>query len=79
MSLLSTSSAPIPVGADDRLRPKEAAQIARVSVGMIYRWLHEERFKSWTVVRRGFERGVRYIDRATFEDFLKSQREEIPA
>jgi excisionase family DNA binding protein len=79
MSLLNTSVAPLRVGADDRLRPKEAAQIARVSVGMIYRWLHEGRFKSWTVTRRGFERGVRYIDRSTFENFLKSQREEIPA
>ena len=79
MSSLHTVDPPTRIGADDRLRPKEAAQIARVSVGMIYRWLHEGRFKSWTVVRRGYERGVRYIDRTSFENFLKSQREEIPA
>ena len=65
---------------DDRpYRPKQAAQKAQVSVGTIYVWGHEGRFKWWTVKRRGFERGIRYIDRASFENFLKSQREEIPA
>jgi hypothetical protein len=62
--------------ATDRLRVREAAAIARVSAGMIYVWLAEERFKSWTVTRRGFTRGVRYIDRASFEMFLRSQRDE---
>ena len=51
---------------------KEAAQKAKASAGMIYNWLAEERFKSWVVKRRGFERGIRYIDRASFEEFLKS-------
>jgi len=54
------------------LRVKEAAQKAKASAGMIYNWLAEERFKSWVVKRRGFERGIRYIDRASFEEFLKS-------
>ena len=74
---MSLINSPTRIGADDRLRPKEAAQMARVSVGMIYRWLHEGRFGSWTVKRRGFERGVRYIDKSSFESFLKSQREEV--
>lgn len=52
--------------------------MARVSVGTIYAWLHEGRFGTWVVKRRGFERGCRYIDKASFENFLKSQREEIP-
>jgi Helix-turn-helix domain len=60
----------------DRLRVKEAAQLARVSVGMLYRWMTEDRFKSWVVTRRGYTRGVRFIDRASFEEFLRSQRKE---
>jgi transposase len=66
----------LPVSANDRLRTKEAAAIARVSVGMIYRWMGEGRFKTWVVTRRGFTRGVRYVDKPSFEEFLKSQRDE---
>jgi hypothetical protein len=72
------SSLPIPIGTNDRLRTKEAAVIARVSVGLIYRWLNEGRFKSWTVTRRGFTRGVRFIERRSFEEFLSSQRDVKP-
>ena len=68
-----------PPGAEDRLRVKQAAQEAKCSGGMIYVWIGENRFKSWTVKRRGFERGIRYIDAKSFRDWLKSQREEIPA
>jgi hypothetical protein len=62
--------------ADDRLRVKEAAKQAKTSSGMIYNWIHEDRFQSWVSLRRGFERGIRYIDRKSFERFLQSQREE---
>jgi hypothetical protein len=60
------------------LRPKQAAEMAAVSVGTIYVWLNEDPppFKTWVVKRRGFERGIRYIDRISFEKFLKSQRED---
>jgi hypothetical protein len=44
---------------------------------MIYRWMHEGRFGHWTVKRRGFERGVRYIDKQSFLAWLESQRVEI--
>jgi hypothetical protein len=65
-------------GVNDRLRLKEAALIARVSVGMINRWWREGRFKSWSVTRPGFDRGIRYIDAATFYKFLQSQWQETP-
>jgi transposase len=76
MTSISPHTRP-PFSANDRLRTKEAASIARVSVGMIYRWMGEGRFKTWVVTRRGFTRGVRYIDKASFEHFLQSQREHI--
>jgi excisionase family DNA binding protein len=60
----------------DRLRVREAATVARVSPGTIYVWIHENRFRSWIVTRRGFQRGLRFIDRASFEEFLRSQRDE---
>ena len=68
-----TSTEPL----EDRLRSKQAAQRARVSVGTIYAWMKEKRFESWVVKRRGFERGIRYIDRESFENFLQSQRSEV--
>jgi hypothetical protein len=68
-----TSAALIP--ANDRIRVKQAAALAGVSVGTIYVWMAEGRFKTWTVRRRGFTRGIRFIDKVTFDDFLKSQRQ----
>jgi hypothetical protein len=68
-----------PPSTGDRLRVKQAAKEAECSGGMIYAWIGEGRFKSWTVTRRGYERGIRYIDAKSFRDFLKSQREEISA
>jgi hypothetical protein len=53
--------------------------MAQVSVGTIYAWGHEGRFKWWMVTRRGYERGCRYIDRQSFENFLKAQKEEALA
>jgi hypothetical protein len=53
-----------------RIRPKEAAGIARCSVGTIYLWMHAGHFRTWVVRQRGKERGIRYIDRKSFEHFL---------
>jgi len=58
-----------PRGAGDRLRVNQAAKEANCSGGMIYFWIAENRFKSWTVTRRGFERGIRYIDAKVFAIF----------
>jgi hypothetical protein len=68
-----------PPADEDRLRVKQAAQEAKCSGGMIYVWMSENRFKSWTVKRRGFERGIRYIDAKSFRTWLKLQREGVSA
>ena len=60
----------------DRLRVKESAAEAHVSIGMIYVWMKEERFKTWKVTQRDKERGTRFIDAKSFRAWLKSQREE---
>jgi hypothetical protein len=60
----------------DRLRVREAAAIAKVSPGLIYSWLASGYFKTWVVTRRSYTRGVRFIDRASFEKFLQSQRDQ---
>jgi hypothetical protein len=62
---------------DARLRPKEAAQIAHVSVGTINNWWQAGCFKSWVVVPRGLERGVRFIDGPSFRAFLAAQEEGV--
>jgi hypothetical protein len=59
-----------------RIRPKEAARIARCSVGTIYLWMHAGHFRTWVVRQRGKERGIRYIDRESFEFFLNSIGQE---
>jgi Helix-turn-helix domain len=56
----------------DRIRAKEAARLAQVSTGTIYLWMHGKKFKTWNVKARGKERGIRYIDRSSFEAFLNS-------
>jgi excisionase family DNA binding protein len=76
MTSMSSQSFSAPVVTTDRLRVREAAAIARVSTGTIYVWIHENRFRTWVVTRRGFQRGLRFIDRASFEEFLRSQRDE---
>jgi hypothetical protein len=63
----------------DRLRPKEAARMAGVSVGTIYNRMDEDLFKNWQMKRRGFERGIRFIDRASFEKFLAEQAQGATA
>lgn len=62
---------------DDRLRPREAAEIAHVSVGTINNWWQAGYFESWVVPTRGLERGVRYVDAKSFLSFLDSQREVV--
>jgi hypothetical protein len=57
----------------DRIRPKEAAQIARVSVPLVYRWMHEGGFEHFEVRQRGRERGMRFIVRSSFLKFLEEQ------
>jgi len=72
MTSISPPTSPTP--ATDRLRPKHAANIAAVSIGLIYRWMSEGKLRSWVVTRRGYARGVRFIDPASFEEFLQSQK-----
>lgn len=57
------------------LRINEAARIADVSRGTIYNWIEDRKFKSWVVSRRGLERGIHYIDRKGFLEFVKSELE----
>jgi hypothetical protein len=64
--------------ATDWIRVKHAARQAKVSRAMIYVWLHDGCFKSCTIKRQGFERGIRYIEKPSFEHFLKSHFEEAP-
>jgi hypothetical protein len=75
MSLFSPRTSAALVFTNDRIRVKQAAALAGVSPGTIYVWMAEGRFKTWTVRRRGFARGIRFIDKVTFDDFLKSQRQ----
>ena len=76
-SILPPNSLAVPA-ATDRLRVREAAAIAKVSPGLIYSWLASGYFKTWVVTRRSYTRGVRFIDRASFEKFLQSQRDQTP-
>jgi hypothetical protein len=71
-----TSFSPL-LATTDRLRVKEAAALARVSVGMLYRWMAEGRFKTWIVTRQGYTRAVRYIDQTTFEQFPRSHQPRV--
>jgi hypothetical protein len=69
----SKSSEPVALVAQhDRIRPKEAARLAHCSTGTIHLWINENRFQTWNVRLRGKERGIRYIDRESFEKFLNS-------
>jgi len=56
-----------------RIRPKEAAQMVPCSIGTIYTWMDEQRFLHWSVNAPG-KRGMRFIDRASFEAFLASMQ-----
>lgn len=61
------------------LRIKEAAKQASVSAGTIYNWMDEQRFKHWRVCPPGKNRGLTFIDRASFEAFLASMQEGVGA
>jgi hypothetical protein len=61
------------------LRPKDAAALVPCSIGPIYEWMDQGRFKHWSVKMPGKNRGMRFIDRASFEAFLASIREGVEA
>jgi hypothetical protein len=66
----------------DIIRVREASEQGHVSKGMIYVWLNQDSppFESWVVRRKGFERGIRYIRKSSFLQFIESQlHEEEPA
>ena len=60
----------------DRLRPKGAAALVPCSVGTIYNWMDEGRFKHWSIKPRGKNRGLRFIDTADFMRFIASIEQE---
>jgi Helix-turn-helix domain len=62
-----------------RIRPKEAAQMVPCSIGTIYNWMDEQRFKHWRICPPGKNRGLTFIDRASFEAFLASMQEGVGA
>ena len=72
-----TKLSKLPPQISDRLRIREAAELAHCSPGMIYVWISENRFKSWTVVRRNYNRGTRYIDGPGLMAWLASQGENF--
>ncbi len=58
-----------------RLRPKAAAQMVPCSLGTLYKWMGEQKFKSWSINTPGKNRGVRFIDGPTFEKFLDTMQQ----
>jgi Helix-turn-helix domain len=70
MNSSNSLRATVPDVQPPRIRPKEAAQLARCSVGTVYVWIHAGHFRTWVVRQRGKERGIRYIDRESFTRFL---------
>jgi hypothetical protein len=59
-----------------RLRPKGAAALVPCSVGTIYTWMEEDRFKHWSIKPPGKNRGLRFIDTADFMRFLAAMEQE---
>jgi hypothetical protein len=49
------------------LRPREAAAILGVSTGMVYLLMREGKLRSRTLVRNGYQRGIRLIRRSDVE------------
>ena len=66
------------VNKPSRIRPKEAAESVPCSIGTIYNWMDEGKFKHWSMNAPG-KRGMRFIDRASFEAFLDSIKEGVGA
>ncbi|MBV8452124.1 MAG: hypothetical protein JOZ29_07595 [Deltaproteobacteria bacterium] len=63
------------------LRPREAAAMLVVSTGMIYILIREGKLRSRTLVRNGYQRGIRLIRRADVEALCSpaQKEEEHPA
>jgi hypothetical protein len=49
------------------LRPREAAAMLGVSTGMVYLLMREGKLRSRTLVRNGYQRGIRLIRRRDVE------------
>jgi hypothetical protein len=58
-----------------RLRPKGAAALVPCSVGTVYAWMAEGRFKHWTLKPPGKNRGLRFIDTKDFMRFVASMQQ----
>jgi len=57
------------------IRVKDAAIEACCSDSHIYRGANEGWYKSWRVIRPGFNRGILYIDGPSFRKWLMTQRQ----
>jgi hypothetical protein len=60
----------------NRLRPKGAAALVPCSVGTIYNWMEEDRFKHWSIKIPGKKRGIRFISTTDFLRFLAKMEQE---
>jgi hypothetical protein len=58
----------------DALKIAQAAELANCSTGTIRNYLPF--LKTWMVLRPGQERGIRYVSRASLEEFLKNNTRE---
>jgi hypothetical protein len=65
---------PRPDATADGLRAWQAAELANVSIGTIYNWL--PLLKTWTVIRPGSSRGMRFVSRASLEELMKKMTRE---
>jgi hypothetical protein len=59
-----------------RLRPKAAAALVPCSIGTLYNWMEQNRFKHWMLTPPGKNRGLRFIDTADFMRFLAEMEQE---
>jgi len=78
MSLISSkrkTKIPVPVeNPDDGIRPKQASAEFNVSIGTVYNIL--PLVKTWTVVRPGAKRGMRFLSRESFRAELSKMTKE---
>ena len=61
------------------LRPREAAAMLGVSIGMVYLLIREGKLRSRALVRNGYRRGIRLIRRSDVEALCSpAQNQEHP-
>ena len=60
------------------LRPREAAAMLGVSIGMVYILMREEKLRSRTLVRNGYQRGIRLIRRSDVEALCSPAGQQEP-